>query len=636
MRKNLFFLEDPKKINQIIQDSEKIAGHSVYISLSPAASYAFEKTNLTYKSVRDYRGGEERYQQGLENFQRIERIVTILDKELEHLHEVPELTPARYAIFNLKILIDVLFTAVQVLKTIIDTEKPDHIHLYTIPAPSLTRTYAFSNDESVYAEILNMPGWNIPVDIIRDMGLETQCFRTPSSEYSFISRFQTWIMGYDILFNLGLIAKRAGIRTTAMAVYHYLFSIDRQPVLIYNSGYNWDDSLDELHRAGMVPVYRIRDEEYDTEIIRNGKYDNYRREVFSICTLHPDMREFNKFLGIDISSFLFERLSEIIGRSIQESIVVYPHAREMIRRRKIRCLLISVRERAIGHVIVQAAHDERIPVISWQHGGAGYCYHPMMPFIEFINSDWHFVFGEEIAESYRSTSERIGLEKIPIFVPVGSSSLDYFRKCEKKSLISQADRPIVYVTTNYLKNVYFISQPSDPADWDQHLWAIQRQILNLAKENPEKQFIIKLHSSHKDKEPISDYIKDHEIKNIEIITSEQTLRELADRADIMIFDLISTGILQVLTSDLPIFVHTGLHAIEPNTIRQLQKRAYVYDDTEDFTAGIGEYFKAKKGLKCSADCSDENFLLGYGTDIHTCTSAERGVKKLKEILTAKK
>ena len=540
-----------------MRDSSTIPGEHIYIPLSPSASYAFERSNIPFKSIRDYGGGEERYQQGLENFRRIDRITAILDTELASVHGIPSLTPARYSIFNLKILLDVLWTAVYITKAIGDAEKPDSIRLYTSPVKFVTRTYAFSNDESVYAEILNLPGWSIPVEIIRDCdpGIQTQQTIRRSSS---ISRFKTWIVGFDLLFNISLIVKREGVGSAAVALRHYITSKNRIPVLIYNSGYNWDDILSELYGAGMVPVYRIRDDNFDTVIASDGKCDNYREKVLNICNIHPGMREFDRCCGIDISSLFFERLSEIIGRSLQETIVVYPRAREMIHNNNIRCLLHSVRERAIGHTIIQAAHDERIPVISWQHGGAGYCYNPLMPFIEFINSDWHFVFGEGVADSYQSTSKKIGLEKIPVFVPVGSSSLDAFHKHEKKSVRKRTEKSIVYVTTHYLKNIYFLSQRYDPAEWDQRLWKIQKQILDTAKENPEKKFIIKLHSTHEDKEPLSSYKKDHGIKNVEIITSEKTIQELADCADAVIFDLISTGILQVLTSNLPVFVYTRL------------------------------------------------------------------------------
>jgi hypothetical protein len=630
MTKTLLLLEDPKKIDRIIQDGAKIPGQLVYISLSPSASYAFEKSNIPYKSIRDYGGGKERYQQGLGNFQRIDRIVTILDKELAHLHDIPTLTPARYSIYNLKILFDVLWNTIHILKRIIDTEQPDFIHLHATPqVKSADRIYAFSNDESVYAEVLNMPGWKVPIEIIQETDPDIPDQRIMSQKNTTVSHL-AWIKEQDLFFNLGLIGKKQGIRSAATAFYYYFTRWQRKPVLIYNSGYNWDDSLVEFFGAGMFPVFRIRDENFNMAI---SKDNDFREEVRIVCTAHPGMREFDHVLGIEVSAFFFERLSQIIGRSIQESIAAYPFTRRMIHQKEIRCLLHSARERAIGHAIVQAAHDAGIPVVSWQHGGAGYCYHPIMPFIEFINSDWHFVFGEGVAGSYRSTSERVGLEKIPIFVPVGSSSLDTFHMNEKKLLIKQAKKPVVYISTSFLRNIYIMSQPYDPVDWDEHLWDTQKQIINLAKKNPDKEFIIKLHPVHKNKEPLLSYITDRGIKNVKIISSEMTIRELTDIADIMIFDLLSTGILQVLTSNLPIFVYTGLHSLDSDPLNELKKRAYVYDNIEEIIVNINEYLNIKKVTRNSVNYLDGDFLKKFGTDIKTHNSAGYAMAKLKEIIS---
>jgi hypothetical protein len=631
MVKTLFFLEDPEKIDRMIQDGAKIPGQEVYISLSPSASYTFEKSDIPYKSIRDYGGGEERYQQGMENFQRIDRITTILDKELAHLHDISTLTPARYSIYNLKILFDVLWNTTHILKRIIDTEQPDFIRLYATPkVKSEERMYAFSNDVSVYAEVLNMQGWNVPIEIIQETDPDIPDQRIMDQKNTTVSRLLAWIKEQDLFFNLGLIGKKKGFGSAATAFYYHITCWHRKPVLIYNSGYNWDDSLVELYRGGMVPVYRIMDETFNKAV---SKDNNYREEVRKVCTVHPGMREFDQVLGIEVSAFFFERLSQIIGRSIQESITTYFFARRKIHKKKIRCLLHSTRERAIGHAIVQAAHDEGIPVVSWQHGGAGYCYHPMMPFIEFINSDWHFVFGEGVAGSYRSTSESVGLKKMPIFVPVGSSSLDTFHTNEKKSAIKQANKPVVYISTSFLRNIYIMSQPYDPVDWDEHLWDIQKQIINLAKKNPDKEFIIKLHPVHKNKEPLLSYMTDRGIKNVKIISSEMTIRELTDIADIMIFDLISTGILQVLTSDLPIFVYTGLHSLDSDPLNELKKRAYVYDNIKEIIANIDEYLNIKKVTRNSVNYLEGDFLKKFGTDIKTHNSAGNAMAKLKEIIS---
>jgi hypothetical protein len=631
--KTIILLEDASSIHSLINDSNSLSGKKIFISLSPSASYAFNKFKIVYKSLWDYGGGLERSWQGLENFTRIERMVTILDHELAHLHNIPTISPARYSILNLKFLFDVLWNHVHILKTIINTEKPDHIRLYTCSHRiSEMELYVFSEDESVYGEILKMPGWRVPCKIIygknenfpkikKDMG----------KRESFIDIFPR-ISNQNFLFNLGLIGKRNGFKGIGKALYYYLTLRDRKPVLMYNSGYNWDDSLVELYKNRILPVYRITDEVFKKNPSRIQKFKD---EVRRVCNSQESLQEYSNILGIDVSTLFFERLSHIVGSSIEESIISYNTTRHLLQQKKIRCLLHSTRNCALGHCIIQASRDENIPVVSWQHGGAGYSYNPMMPFIEFINSDWHFVFGEDVAENYRMTSQRIGLQKTPIFVSVGSSTLDNYWKTKKAFPPKKETAAIVYVTTYYLRNNFIISPPYDPSHWDETLWFIQKQFMDIAKKFPEREFIIKLHSLHKDKEPLKSYANDNNLENLTIITSERTIMELCDIAEVIIFDMISTGILQVLTSDVPVFAYTGLHEFDEDTVTQLKKRAYVYASPKEFTADIQKYLTDKTLVSGSADSKNREFLLRFGTDLLTHNSAKKASALLSDIISKK-
>jgi hypothetical protein len=426
-----------------------------------------------------------------------------------------------------------------------------------------------------------------------------------------------------------LIGKREGM-ARAMIAFFYAISIrHRKPILIYNSGYNWDDALVELYHGGMSPVCRLTDDDMDRS---SPAIRNYSAEAYTVCTSDSGMQEFGQILGIDVSSMFFDRASRIIGNSFGESIHAYTIGRVMIRAKKIRCLLISVRERSLGHAIVQAAHDERIPVVSWQHGGAGYCYHPIMPFIEFIGSDWHFVFGEGVAESYRETVERLGMKNSPVFVGMGSGSLDAFHRTMQKTSLKPEAKPVVYITTAYLQNWYTIPHPHDPSDCDEHLWQVQRQILDLAQQYPQKQFIIKFPASQRNFEPVLSYIRNNGINNIRVVIAEKTVQELTGMADFVIMDSISTAILQVLTSDLPVFAYSGLSENDPCVITQLKKRAYTSDDPKEFIVYLEEYLQTRQVSGYPADIKNQDFLKLFGTDICRHNSAEMAVKKLREII----
>ncbi|WML66569.1 MAG: hypothetical protein METHP_00002 [Methanoregula sp. SKADARSKE-2] len=625
MRKILILLEDPSKINEVVQGSADKTRQSLIISLTPGTSHTLENAGIPYKSVGTYSSGDERYQEGMRNFQRIFKISSIMDTELAHIYVSPSIRPAEYSIYNLKILFDVLWNTVLVLKQVVDKEQPDFIRLYTLPNKgSDTSPYAFSDTESAYAEILSMPGWNIPIEIIRDSAVNPE---NTAGERPKINPVHSWIRKWDFLFNLGLINKRKGLVPTMAAAYYHITCRYRVPVLIYNNGYNWDDSLVELYQQGMTP-YRIHDDSFPASTTGT----DYRGKILDICRTHPGMREFCLIGGVDISPFLFERISQIVERSIRESSVAYPAARRTIQEKKICCLLHSVREHPTGHAIVQAAIDEEIPVVSWQHGGAGFCFHPMMPFIEFINSGWHFVFGKGVAESYYSTSKKIELKNIPVFLPVGSSSLEEFSQNSRRPLHARKRTTVVYISTHYLQNIYIMSQPCDPLAWNDKLWQMQKLILELANMSTDTDFIIKLHPTHADKEPLQGFVANKRILNVKIVTTEMTLHELVDIAHIIVFDLISTGILQVLTSGLPVFVYTGLHEIDSEAILLLKKRAYTYENSWELIEDLSGYIRTHTVPGKSVDTSDKHFMQRFGTGNMTKTSADQALSCLTKIL----
>ena len=626
----MILLEDLENISSVLEDMNTISGEKLFVSLTPSVSYAFERSNIPYKSIRDYHNDECLYQ-GLENIKRIERITTILDNELGYINKISTLNPAKYSIFNLKLLFDGLWTVILVLKSIIEIEKPDFICLYTSHSiRSDIGRYAFINDESVYAEIMALDGWHIPIEIIQYNRVKNESTRETAETTKIEVILLSFLKKHDFLFNLGLIWKREGAGAVIRSFFYSLRSRPHKPILIYNSGYNWDDSLIEFYRQGMYPIYRITDESFESSC---SPFPDYGDEVRRVCTQNPAMREYDSILGIDVSDFFYKRLSQIIGASIAESVASYQSAQKIIQRKKIRCLLVSTRENASGNAVIQAAKDCGIPVISWQHGGGGYAFWPMIPAIEFYNSDVHFVFTEKVAQNYINTAERVGMHQKPAFFPVGSSSLDYIYKQRKKTSHGPSQKKcILYITTHYEKNVFLISHPFDPFGFDEHLWSLQKKIMDLAAAFPKNEFIIKLHSTHTDKEPLKVYKNDHHITNLQILSSEKSLMELTDIADFVIIDHITTGILQILTNDIPVFVYNGLSLADNETIVSLKKRAYVYHDIETLITDLGKYISDRTAFNPKVDITNTDFIINYGTDVELLNSAEKAVKKLKELI----
>jgi hypothetical protein len=632
--KKLILLEDSDCISSLPRDLSQDSDEISLVSLTPQASYAMERAGFRYRTMADYCTSDKySYQecerQGLENFKRIGRISEILDDDLHHFCTIPTLNFVQYSVYNLKFLLDGLWIVILRLKSIIEHEKPDMICLYTSKSPQTSMgRFAFSNDESLYAEVLLMDGWQIPVQVIRikpSGPINSDPFSIPPPKNPLNSLLQN----IDFMFNLGIIFKREGFVSTGNAFLNSLRVWHRLPVLIYNSGYNWDDSLQELYRQGISPVYRITDESVDRYGIRTPKYYD---QILEICGSHPRMREFDQIFGIDVSDFFFHRLSEILEITIKESVSSYQFAKELIDKKKIRCLLLTTRERAMSYAIVQAARDAKIPVVSWQHGGGGYTFWPMIPFIEFFGSDVHVVFSERIVQNYLESSEKIGFSGIPAFFPAGSSSLDSIYKSNKVSSSSGRGKNIVYITTHYEKNLMFISHPFNPLAIDDNLWAVQKRMLRLAHDFPDNHFIIKLHSAHVDKEPLISYVNDNNLKNIRIISSEKSIADLIKTADLVIIDHITTGILQILTSDLPVFVYNGISKIDKEALASLKKRTYVHDDIDTLIRDLTRYIPDRTAPDPSVDRYNADFILKYGTDITRLNSAEKAVKKVRDLI----
>jgi hypothetical protein len=150
---------------------------------------------------------------------------------------------------------------------------------------------------------------------------------------------------------------------------------------------------------------------------------------------------------------------------------------------------------------------------------------------------------------------------------------------------------IVYITTQYYHNIYHVGHPyACPPKTDLATWECQKSILKLAEKYPNWDFIIKLYTSHTDKEPLKSYVRDHNIKNVQLIADEKTVADLLENAEIVIIDTVLTTILQVFAAtDARVYVYAGLYKMLPEPLEILRRSAWVYEDMSDWIAGIESY-----------------------------------------------
>ncbi len=622
-------IEDTRSINELLLDGAVEDHNTSLISLNPNISCLLDLKEIPHRTLIDYGGREERVREGMERYHALERLTSTLDAGLSRIHGIPSLTPAQYVTYNLKILLDMVHCSVDILHRIFAQDAPEEVRIYSSYSGEMRGSgYGFAEKESLYSPILQLDGWPVPVKTIHPHpgGLQSSTWEVEGSGRP---RSAALLKNHDLLFNTGITLKRDGILAAARIILSSFLSRCDMPALIYGSGYNWDDSLTELIRAGCYPIYRITDEHIPRErdILRT-----FEKEVIDLLPRSLETGFFTRVSGIDVGSFLSDKIAEIVGWSTAESIAAYTLSREMIHRKGIRCLLLSAHDSPGGHAVVQAARDSRIPVISWQHGGAGFCYHPMMPYLEFLHSDIHLVFGEGVAAEYRRTVEQLGLKASPAFIPTGSSSLDRVRSTRTLKKMQPDLSPIVYITTSFLrKKFYFISQGFDPVTWDEHLWSVQKGVVELAQAHRDRTFIIKLHPSHTDREPLQSLISDRGVGNIRIVVQEYSIPDLVRKSAAVLLDHVSTGILQAALFPLPLFVYTGLGGVENPAWQVLSRRAYLFNTIDEFAQGV-ERFLGRPSGDPDYSLRDDEFIRSYGIHADDGRGAERAAEVVRETM----
>jgi hypothetical protein len=117
-----------------IQEALSFVGNDAYnyrlIALRPVVAYELDKRGLVYTGTLDYAGEDERIRQGIENLGVVQHLTSQIDNEIPQQLRFPSIKPGHYSFYYLKILFDVVVTKIQLLKKIIESEKPSEIIVF--------------------------------------------------------------------------------------------------------------------------------------------------------------------------------------------------------------------------------------------------------------------------------------------------------------------------------------------------------------------------------------------------------------------------------------------------------------------------------------------------------------------------
>jgi len=645
------FLENPKprKVVILIDDEAEALDYAKWsknapkeavltvVALSPFAMYELDRQGIGYRLIDDYCTQKETYDIGINNGKLVEELCDHVDKRLRNACpdlEKYNIRPALFNVIGLRILFDVLAIRTAQLSGLITAEKPDGIIIYkktTYGSESAENLYvlSFDDNESVYEQLLTLKGWNTEI-LTLPAPAGPQHAEGVERSGTYKRGLLKWLRNRPYLFSLIKTIKKRGIGELSKRIREGLFP-KRIPVVFFREPYNWDDSLGELSAAGIGPVIRMSDrlDYWQSKRNYNKEYPFALKHAWDELKTDTEFRNYFIFFGIDFFPILEARLKILVEDQSLACINAYKEAERIFHDKGIKILVAPQFFTSTGRSVSQSARNNKIPVVTWQHGGYGSAYQLLMKYYELMSSDYHFVFGIGVAERHSEDAKLFGTK----IIEVGSTSLDVLSEkiasLEAKTSKQEGKKKVVlYVTSSICANlsaVFFY-----PLFSDNYFWITERSILDTLGRHDEYRVIVKIHPSrHKDPHMI-DYAKDRGYTNIEYIKDECSFEELIPAADMIVSDLPSTTLLQALTTTKPLFVYTGHYRMDAVPLRMLNKRAFVSDSLDKFCSIIDDYLSGSRGNE-DIDQNNKEFLKAYGISSQGRGAGKRAATALKQL-----
>ena len=634
--KTIILLENIGHVNDCISWINEINGEKIIIALTPYAMYELDKHDMTYNIPEDYYNPDELYQIGFGNFNKVEDLCNLIDATIqENCQEFRKLNikPAMFNFIELKVLYDAITIRLFQLSKIINIEKPHVVYFYIsskhpFGAYESSPYLRFNRKESLYSQLLLLDEWGVSLKILPHILQYKNQQSETSNQNIFVDikkNAKRWLLTHPELYDLALIMQKKGLSRFRLW-FKSNFRKNNLPVLLFGAGYNWDDCIEEFRVEDIAPIYRILDDFGWLNKATKLHFDSLHF-VWSQLQKNSEFRSFFILKDIDFYPLVEERFEFLVKQISIACLINVQDIEDLISEKDFKAVIASTFSTCAGHSVAQAAHNSKIPVITWQHGGYGAMdIHPFVNYCDLINSDAHFVFGDGVIDSYIKDAKRYGTK----LIAVGSSSLEcinYGNTIERGNTTSKEGKKILYVTSSYIQNNLNIS--TFPPTSDVLFWRTQKSIVDVLGKYNIHSVTIKLHPSNIGTHPLQSYAIDRGYNHFKFIQGEKSFEELLLTADALVIDLPFTTILQALTTKKQIFVYTGHVYYNKNAQKLLSKRAICCNNLNEFLCKLDKYLTDNV---YKADLYDNEFLEMYGIAYNECLPTKRAPKELKEII----
>lgn len=633
MAKKVVLLEHEGQEKNFLKQFKGTEGQKLIVALSPFVMHELDKQNFPYKIPEDYYNPRELYELGIGNYKKVENLCAAIDGSIHHACPTIArlgIKPAMFSFLDIKILYDCVTARLFQLFKLIESETPAAIFTYADKQYPFKTICGFDYRESVYTRLLTLPGWEVPVKVLPYVPYPAG----PGNQKKISKKMMWWLQRHPKLLDLATGISKRGWRDLPSKLKGHLHARKDMQVIFFGQGFDWDDCREQIQSVGIDPIFnRIRDNlEYWMSGKASDKLDaDVLRGTWEGLRTNDKFRKFFIWNNLDFFPVIEERLQFLVERLTPACLNAYEDAAEILKRRKVKAFLAASFDSCTGHSASQAARDSNVPVVTWQHGAYGYMKHPMVNYLDFMSSDFHFVYGDGVLDRYTESAKRFGARLISI----GSPSLEVLyrmpqpKKARKIVRLDPRKKVVVYALTTFYQNTLYISHFPPPSD--NQLWCAQRAVLNVLGKHDDYTVVVKTQPCGTREPPVRSYGKENRFENCHFIKDECTFTDLLPIADLVVLDFPSTPLLQALTTSKPIFVFTGRLCLDAQAKKLLERRVFCYDNPRIMANDLDLYLSESR-IDKKVDLNDKEFLKAYGISSHGVGSGIRAAKMLKKIM----
>jgi len=642
--KTLVFVESRDAIESLLGNVPKTTNDKyTIIALTPQVEYELEKRSIFCKRPEDYFNEQEYEVIGEENTRRAEAVCSYLDDYLQREFELlraHNIMAATFCLFYFKILFDAVCVPLYSVKTIVKKEQPDFV-IFESTQKEPIKDKLYWIQESVYSRVIEF--------ICCKEGIGYKCFsvqsnfangKNPEKGVFFnVKKYARKVI--DLWRGLGgwkaklvFLAKMMNVQRKRSVCYLFLSVGENTKHIAYrmlsSSHYDvWIWQEDRLIHSlkEMIPS-RKRDLLDNTSNLE--QVDRLRQFLESAAGSVSELEAFGEFFrddGLHWFGLVEDRVKYFIVEVVAETVRLYFQAVSLLNKIKPKALIFGsiagYRHKAIAH----AARQQKIPVITLHHGDVGTHYNQSYYYHDIVSADYYFTYGKGV-ESYLDRNYpgfvKSTVVGCPVLDQIQRRSISREALCAKFGL-DEKKKIVIYVLTGlWNRGQYFChNQPSDSS-----YYRINRKIVSVFESFDNIQLVVKGQrpSETNSQSPVEDYIRDSGKTNWKVI-NDYPFARLVGLADAFVIDAPATTLLQAMVTDTPIYIFNNSFLWEPGVLEVLQKRAYVYNDLNEFC----------DVLSCDLECgsifekrrTDDTFLRAFGIPSRDGKSVDRFLRAIE-------